>query len=209
MSTEPAREARTEGRALDFGDRLRDARRNAGLSLRELARRIGVSASLISQIENDKVQPSVNTLYALASELGISIDELLFNESRPVNGPVDGLSPIQRAGSRKVIHLDSGVRWERLTTTSEPGFDFLYIVYGPGGESAAPGKLHRHTGREWGYVAKGTLHIQLGFDEYVLETGDSITYDSTTPHRLYNPGPEAMHGVWFVLGRHEEPPGLD
>ena len=59
-----------------IGPRLRARRERVGLSLRELARRIGVSASLISQIERDKVNPSVSTLYALVRELGLSMGDL-------------------------------------------------------------------------------------------------------------------------------------
>ena len=59
-----------------IGPRLRAQREQLGVSLRELARRIGVSASLISQIERDKVNPSVSTLYSLVQELGLGMGDL-------------------------------------------------------------------------------------------------------------------------------------
>ncbi len=59
-----------------IGARLRAARRGRGLSVRGLARDIGVSASLISQIETDKSSPSVSTLYSITTALGISIEDL-------------------------------------------------------------------------------------------------------------------------------------
>jgi transcriptional regulator with XRE-family HTH domain len=65
-----------------MGDRLREARQARGLSLRGLADRLGVSPSLISQVENGRARPSVSTLYAIASELEISLDELLFPDAR-------------------------------------------------------------------------------------------------------------------------------
>ncbi|MCZ4604009.1 helix-turn-helix transcriptional regulator, partial [Streptomyces sp. Lzd4kr] len=58
------------------GARIRQARLAHGTSLRALAREIGVSASLVSQIENGKSQPSVSTLYAITTALGISIESL-------------------------------------------------------------------------------------------------------------------------------------
>ena len=61
-----------------MGDRLRGARRARGWSLRTLAARLQVSPSLISQVETGRARPSVSTLYAIASELGVSLDELLF-----------------------------------------------------------------------------------------------------------------------------------
>ena len=69
-----------------IGDRLRATRQERGLSLRELAERLGVSPSLISQVETGRARPSVSTLYAIASELNVSLDELLFPDadlSRP------------------------------------------------------------------------------------------------------------------------------
>src|SRR3989441_12481209 len=59
-----------------LGERLRRERDRLGLSLRELARRLEVSPSLVSQIETGKIQPSVRTLYAMVSELGVSLDDV-------------------------------------------------------------------------------------------------------------------------------------
>ena len=59
----------------------------------------------------------------------------------------------------------------------------------------------RHHGREYGYVISGTLYIQIGFREYELDPGDSIAFDSTTPHRLFNTGDVPVHAIWFVVGR--------
>lgn len=199
-----------------MGDHLRAARRSHGLSLRELADRLGVSPSLISQVETGRAKPSVSTLYAIASELNVSLDELLFNDpDRPARGrhprpgqgdasaaPSGGPTlPIQRADSRKAIRLASGVVWERLTTASNPAIDFLAVTYEVGGASSPEHEFQRHGGQEWGYVVSGRLGVTIGFDDYVLGPGDSIAIDSSIPHRLYNVGEEPVHGIWFVLGR--------
>ncbi|MFW0773083.1 helix-turn-helix domain-containing protein [Paenarthrobacter nitroguajacolicus] len=77
--------------AIQFGARLRDARQSAKLSLRELARRVDVSASLVSQVELGRTSPSVGTLYALVSELGLSLDAVM-QESTPQGAPSQGAS---------------------------------------------------------------------------------------------------------------------
>jgi len=71
-----------------MGEHLREARRARNLSLRTLADRLGVSPSLISQIETGRANPSVSTLYAIAAELDVSLDELLFNDRRPAEPAV-------------------------------------------------------------------------------------------------------------------------
>jgi transcriptional regulator with XRE-family HTH domain len=198
----------------EIGDRLRSRRREHGLSLRDLAERLGVSPSLISQIERGRAKPSVSTLYALASELDVSLDELLFNDERaaeriepPVSSPSTGPQPaspplpVQRGNQRMRIRLASGVIWERLTTHSEPGVEFLYVVYEVGGASSHEDEYQRHSGHEWGYVMSGVLEVTIGFTKHVLQPGDSVSFDSTVPHRLANAGDTPVHAIWFVLGR--------
>ena len=198
----------------EMGDRLREARRRHQLSLRTLAGRVGLSPSLISQVETGRAKPSVSTLYALANELDVSLDELLFNDRRSDGSgrrpsepalsaarPGPNGSPVQRAGNRKVIRLASGVTWERLTTGSEPGVDFLYVIYEIGGASSPASAFQRHAGHEWGFVLSGTLGVTIGFEDHLLHAGDSMSIDSTIPHRLYNVADVPVHAIWFVLGR--------
>ena len=91
--------------------------------------------------------------------------------------------------------------WERLTTTSEPGVEFLHVIYEVGGASSPEDAFQRHSGHEWGHVISGVLTVTIGFDEYELRPGDSVSLSSTIPHRLANNGDEPVHAIWFVLGR--------
>jgi transcriptional regulator with XRE-family HTH domain len=85
-SAEPPAAAEVDP-AENLGGRLRQARLQANLSLREVARQLGVSASFVSQLENGKSQPSVATLYSLARLLGVSIDRL-FDEQHHATDPM-------------------------------------------------------------------------------------------------------------------------
>jgi transcriptional regulator with XRE-family HTH domain len=182
------------------GQRLRAERESHGVSLRELARRVAISPSALSQIETGRSRPSVGTLYAIVSELGLSLDEL-FGARRPAPEPTQE-SVVQRRAERKALDLESGVRWERLTPTPERETDFLYVVYEVGGASSRAGTHMRHTGREYGIVLSGRLRVTLGFDEeHELGPGDSIAFDSARPHRLENAGNEPVEAIWFVVGR--------
>ena len=204
-----------------LGERLRTERDRLGLSLRELARRLEVSPSLVSQIETGKIQPSVRTLYAMVSELGVSLD-LLFaadeQEGEPAGADLRaddtsqrreratvGQGRVQRAAGRRVIELEAGVQWERLTTWNDRDVDFLYAIYEVGGASSPEGKLVRHNGREFGIVISGQLGVTVGFEEHVLGPGDSISFESTIPHRLHNDGDAVVNAIWVVLGRYHEP----
>jgi transcriptional regulator with XRE-family HTH domain len=208
------------GELEDIGSRLRQERERLGISQRELARRIGLSASLISQIESGQSKPSVSTLYAIVTELGVSVDDVFRGHGDPGDPGVvpdaepreSGPShdPVVHPDDRHVIDLASGVRWERLTTHLHEDVDFLHVIYDVGGSSAGDDVLMRHPGREYGFILSGHLGVQLGFEQHKLGPGDSIGFDSTTPHRLWNLGDEPVHGIWFVVGReghgHGDPP---
>jgi transcriptional regulator with XRE-family HTH domain/mannose-6-phosphate isomerase-like protein (cupin superfamily) len=225
------------------GARLRTERERQKIGLRELSRRVGVSASLISQIELGKATPSVGTLYSIVQELNMSMDVLFFEASdgqfeegrarrreraalvdatsppdRAQRTPApsellaslaDGanfptlVSPLVRTGDRQMIHLGSGVTWERMSLPTDHNVDFLYVTYEVGGASAPEQSLIRHGGREYGHLLEGRLGVTVGFETYELEPGDAISFDSTMPHRLFNAGDVPARAIWFVVGRQD------
>lgn len=191
-----------------IGAKLRDEREKQDISLRELARRVGVSPSLISQIELDRVNPSVSTLWSIVTELGMTMSEV-FGDTPNASEPSEVSHAANRLAvspeERRVINLASGVRWERLTPHNDPDIEFLYVEYPVGGESSPEHALVTHGGREYGYVSSGILGVQVAFEEYVLGPGASIVFDSSAPHRLWTIGNEPVHAVWVVVGRVGDP----
>jgi len=207
---------------VNVGSLIRRERQKQGLSLRELARRVRISASMLSQVENDRTRPSVSTIYAIATELGLSIDALLSDGGAAAQSAPDPVSARTRSGAaapalaelacqlvrpeqRRKLELESGVTWELLSDLLPHLVDFMYVTYEPGGSSSSSGKLMRHTGTEFAFLLRGKLKIQVGFDEYVLQPGDALAFDSSEPHLLVNEGTEPAEGIWFVLGRRLTP----
>jgi transcriptional regulator with XRE-family HTH domain/quercetin dioxygenase-like cupin family protein len=204
-----------------LGGRLRAERLQRGLSLRALARQVGVSASMVSQIEMGKSRPSVSTLYAMTTALGISLEDVFAEdaagEAAPLlaeagatsvvagssltTGPLarHRLGPHVRPPDRPCLTLDTGVTWERLGQLPPHNTDFLLITYPPGGTSSSSDRLMRHSGAEYGYVIAGELTLTLGFDNIRLRPGDAVSFESTTPHKYRNEGEEPAVGVWFVV----------
>ena len=196
-----------------LGGRLRQIRTARGMSVRELARRAGCSASLVSQVERGVTTPSAGVVYTLANELGISLDFLFgtddvepgelprlpgdlsapgvasYPEVRPWGRArgADGAGLVQRAADRNTIELSTGVRWERLTPTHDSRVDFIEVVYEPGGQSSENGRAVRHDGREYLYVLQGELEVAVGFETLRLAEGDSLAFDPATPHHYRNP----------------------
>jgi transcriptional regulator with XRE-family HTH domain/mannose-6-phosphate isomerase-like protein (cupin superfamily) len=214
-----------------IGTRVRHERLRQKIGVRELARRVGVSASLISQVELGKASPSVGTLYAIVNELGLSLDELLLDRPAPARSIAaepaqqppapaqpatptsadgshpshDEIDPVVRRGSGHGLQLDSGVRWERLTPQTPQDVDFLRVRYDVGGASCSADSLMRHSGSEYGHVLTGRLGVTIAFDTYELGPGDSISFESTMPHRLFNLGEAPVEAIWLVVGRRGDP----
>ena len=194
-----------------IGERLREARSRQGMTVREIARRVGVSPSLISQIERDKVNPSVSTLWSLVTVLGLTMGDLFSEESPPQGAPpaerAETAGPVTVPGSRAVINLETGVHWERLTATTDPVVEFLTVEYPPGAASCGEDSLVRHGGKEYGYVTEGRLGVRVGFDEWELEPGMAISFDASAPHRLWAIGDRPARAIWVVVGRQSDSRG--
>jgi DNA-binding XRE family transcriptional regulator/mannose-6-phosphate isomerase-like protein (cupin superfamily) len=207
----------------ELGPRLRRVREDRGLSVRELARRISCSPSLISQIERGLSAPSVGILYAIATELRASLDFLFGvaaggdamlatahgdGQLRPGPGTDgNGTGPgghglVQRAGHRRTIDLASGVRWERLTPGADDRVDFLEVIYEPSGHSTDSRRPLRHDGQEYGLIISGRLQASVGFETFELGPGDSIAFDSSLPHQYWNTTDADVHAIWVVVHAH-------
>jgi transcriptional regulator with XRE-family HTH domain len=222
LTTEDAsRSAAIADPSLEIGARLAAHRARRGVRVSELARRIGVSPSLISQIERGQSRPSVSTLFAMAQALDVPVDAF-FRDGDEAAGPPETPARTEeprepmpagdhryvvRADQRAAIDIDGGVRWERLTPTTLDHVDFLELIYGPRAESNPT--LYRHPGSEMVLVLSGRLDIYLGFERHELGPGDSIDFPSSFPHRYVNPTDETARAVTVII--HDDhgpsPPG--
>jgi transcriptional regulator with XRE-family HTH domain len=203
----PGSEAPQQDPALAIGERLAAHRTRRGVKVSALARQIGVSPSLISQIERGQSRPSVSTLFALAEALEVPVDAFFRNgeaaapvvrQAAPARGGERGQHRyVVRKAERAAIDIEGGVRWERLTPTPLDDVEFMELIYAPGSESNA--SLYRHPGFEMVLVLTGRLVIHVGFERYELEPGDSMAFPSTQPHRYVNDGDETVHAITAIL----------
>lgn len=201
----------------DVGSELRRVREARKLSLRNVASAVGVSASLLSQVETGKTQPSVSTLYALVNFLGISLDSLMGHPGPPARpfglSQTDEQHPrdpervsdsvVQRREDNPVIEMENGVTWERLAVGESAIADPLIVTYQPAGSSSVEGKMMRHAALEYGVLLEGRLTLRIDFESYDLEPGDSFCFDANRPHLYVNETDAPARGIWFVIGRRE------
>jgi len=169
---------------LAIGTRLRHARLTRGSRLKEVADAAGCSESLVSKIENNKLQPSLQTLHKLCSVLKIGLGELFSpqNEDDPV---------VTREGRRTVVEMDAlrrgdGILMERVIPYAKGHLlqSNIHIV-APGGSSFG---LISHEGEEVGYLIAGEIELFVGDKAYQLAAGDTFCFRSEIGHGYRNRG---------------------
>jgi transcriptional regulator with XRE-family HTH domain len=174
------------------------------LTTREVAAKAGVSASLVNQVETGKTSPSFSTLRRIAHALDVPLGEFFSDGGSAQTAPAQARhvapSPpppppgesvvIVRRDRRKRLQLpESHVVHELLTPNLRWDVEFLWVELEPG---HPPLESMGHPGQESAIVIAGTMHVIVGEDEYVLETGDAISLDSSIPHRIENRGEETV-----------------
>ncbi|MET8681859.1 XRE family transcriptional regulator [Streptomyces sp. NPDC004647] len=198
------------------GKRLAAARNKEDLTQKQLADLAEISRPYLSNLERGVDVPSVGTLQSLCAQLHVTDDSVLFgiasNDPTPVTAAAaqpplaTTATTVVRKEGQRVIDLEHGVRWG--FNAGAPGHAGMPrasskdIVYEPGGASTRTGYM-RHPGWELGRVISGTLDVLLereqGTETHVLNAGDSISYDSSTPHRLVNRGDETVTALWIEI----------
>jgi transcriptional regulator with XRE-family HTH domain len=174
-----------------FGEKIRTVRERRSLTLREVADRAGVSESLVSQIERNRVSPAIDTLLALADALDLDLEYLFadYRRSRQVR--------ISRKGQR-VAFSKPGVRYERLAFIGQgqEGVEAYLITVEEGAKTK--GREYGHPGWELGIVQEGRAELTIGNETHLLESGDSVSFMADAPHLLANPGTEALRLFWII-----------
>jgi len=166
-----------------LGQRIRQRRKELGLSLRELGEESGVTASFLSLIERDKASPSINSLRQIAQALNSPLFELLV-EDRDTN-------PVVRAGERTQITIPSSdLTYELLVPDLSRNMELFLTELEPGDFNLAR-PLSRPT-EECIFVLQGRLVVRLDDLDYTLEKGDSIYFEGARLRELRSIGKEKV-----------------
>jgi transcriptional regulator with XRE-family HTH domain len=179
--------AELEDEALELGREIRALRLQAGLTLQSLGRAAGVSQSLISQIERGLASPSITTLRRIAASLNVPIAALFLGSAEASNGDTDKLGRrlVVRRRERKGLHVPrSKIVYELLTPDLNRRIEFIWIEYEPGAvTNPAP---MSHPGEENAVCLEGSVVVTIDAQEFALNAGDSISFDSGRPHQVEN-----------------------
>ena len=174
------------------GINVKNLRKEKDLSLRGLASKVGVSASLISQLETGKVAPSLETLKKIATALDSTVSALVGENIVQTNNPF-----LRKADRKSLNSLKEGVQMFLLTSKDyNKQMEPLLFKLEP---NASSGKdMYKHFGQEFVLIIKGTLEVMLNNVNYILRKGDSLYFNSSTPHQFKNIDRGITEAVWVV-----------
>jgi len=180
-----------------IGARLRELRKDRGLSIQELADKVSLSIGMISQIERGLSTPSLRSLRLLAEALEVAVSWFFASPKRHTASR----HIVRRADRRKLRLPDVGVVQELLSPNSASKIEIYEVTLESGGSSGPD--AYTHEGEKFGLVIEGQMQLLIGNDVHVLECGDSFHFASTQPHRFENPGSGITRFLWVVA--HAEP----
>lgn len=163
---------------INVGVKVQEFRQQRKLSLRQLALKAGMTPSMLSQIENNVVNPSINTLKEIARALEIPMFKFFQDDTLPEK-------MIVRKGQCKIIGAPGEEVFYQLLTPDTNGSIEFCLMEIPS-HSASADKPHEHEGEEVAYVVEGAVTIFVGTREEQLEAGDSIRIPALSAHRWVN-----------------------
>lgn len=163
------------GPVLDaVGPRLRELRRDRGITLTRLSEATGISVSTLSRLESGQRRPTLELLLPLARVHGVPLDELVGSDTAD---PRVRLRPFTR----------DGVEYMPLSRT--PGGIQAFRITIPPPRGHVEVEQRSHEGHDWVYVLEGRLRLVLGPHDMILKRGEVAEFDTRIPHGFFNPGP--------------------
>lgn len=180
---------------MSVGKCIMTARKSKNLTIKDVAAMSGISPSLISQIENDKGNPSLNTLNTLAQAIGVEVATFFNYETHQFNNPV------VRSSERSIMSKSNGLTNYQLTPGNIDRFCVYYNVLEPGGSTIDFPEHHpdNATGHEFGYLLTGKLRVDIEDQVYILNPGDSICINATKRHSSTNIASVDCEMLWFMI----------
>lgn len=180
--------ADTEGEAETLGRRLKALRAELGITLAQLGRVVGLSASYLSQIERNKSKPSLSTLSSIAKTLGVELS-YFFQHSTPV------WQVVRRDRGEEVVNERAKVTFELLSSGRVGGkIESYKVTCWP----AMRNETDTHAGEEFVFILKGQLEIGVGEEVFTLKAGDSIHYQGSQPHAWRNESGKECMLIWAL-----------
>jgi transcriptional regulator with XRE-family HTH domain len=191
---------------VSLGRKIRAIRTSKDMKITEMSRQSGLTTSMISQMERGLISPSIETLKKVGSVLDVPLSLLFETDADVMSSPPStpasakpfySASPVVHPDARKKLYPGEGIELQLLNPNLGGPIAFIYNVYQP--QTGAQVSKCSHPGAECGLVLTGELVVEIGEETHILHAGDSITFDSTTPHAKRNLSDKVCTCVWATV----------
>ncbi|MBX9749217.1 MAG: cupin domain-containing protein [Roseococcus sp.] len=177
---------------MQIGRQIRELRKLKGLTLTDMAQRLGVSIGYLSQIERDRSRLQIGTLKAISDVLGVHIN--WFFQAQPERPPEEVEYIVRAESRRRMTFTGLGIREELASPNLAGPLELLVSTIEPGADSGD----YSHEGAEAGFVLTGRLTLWIDGRCFELREGDSFSFPSTLTHRCQNPGTTVTRVLWVI-----------
>lgn len=192
--TDPGIPADTGNDGIPVGEQIRDLRKAKGMTITALAEAIGRSVGYVSQVERNISPVPIDRIKEFAEALGVQITWFFQGGA---TGPEDERDFVVRRGDRrKLTFTGSGVAEELLSPNLSGGFEMIMTTYAPHAKTGDAN--YTRPCEEAAYIIEGRMEFWLGDRYFMLDTGDSITFDGNEPHSSGNPDDTPAVVLWVM-----------
>ena len=174
------------------GVNIKRLREDKDITLRVLAKKLGISASFLSQIETGKASPSLSTLKNIADGLQVTVSSLIGDEEAVNKNPV-----VKESQRKYLKNIGKGINMY-LLTSPDPNKQMEPLLFKLDENADSGDSMYKHFGQEFVLVIKGSLEITLNDTKYILSKGDSIYFNSSIPHFFKNINKGTTEALWVV-----------
>ena len=173
--------------------RIEDLRESSDYTVEQMAEKLNVSVEEYSRYESGEADMSISFLVKLSEVLGVDMTELLTGQAPRLN-----TLSVTRAGKGHLTdchdqYVYKNLAYNFIHRKIEP----MYVTVQP--EDNKTLTPNSHDGQEFDYILSGSMHIVIGKNDLILNPGDSVYYDSHTPHAMEAAGDEPVHFLAIVI----------
>lgn len=182
---------------MDIGPTICNIRKRKKMTIQDVSEKSKVAPSRISQIENNRANPSLETLEAIANALGVNVASFFLPDSYETEEQI-----MLRSNERTLVHMNEG---NSIYLITQKHFEDIQITYRVYDENfiCKPSPKGDFNGFEVVFAVSGELEVQVGDGFYTLHTGDSICFESMRPHRVMGPPEGRAEVLWINIYKYD------
>jgi transcriptional regulator with XRE-family HTH domain len=176
-----------------MGRRIKRKRENLGFQIKELSHRIGVTSSLISQIERGKAFPSIVTLKKIAEALNTKVGDLIGENENLVQ------HPLLKSDERRFVKENTNGTSLHLLSYHDPSKQIEpYIIQFSENSNSEGIMTSNFPGQEFCFILKGSFEATINGQEYRINEGDGFYFNSNKPHLFKNVSTKKAEILWII-----------